>query len=113
MMLMMAQLAAKPEKQAELVQALRALHVEIRQLPGCLESVLGRDLETENRFFLSSLWESRPALDGYLVSEHFGVLLGVSGLLAMVPEFRFLNAAAAGAADIIEQARGRRAERGG
>lgn len=111
MMVMMAQLAAKPEKQAELVQALRALQVEIRQHPGCLESVLGRDLEAENRFLLSSLWESRPALDGYLNSEHFGVLLGAFGLLATLPEFRFLNAAAAGALDVIEQARGRRAKR--
>ena len=78
---MTALLTARPEKQEELSNTLKALTLGIRAQAGCLDSLVGRDLGGDSRFILHSVWESQAALATYLASDAFRVLRGASSIL--------------------------------
>ena len=105
MMVMMALLAARPEKRGELVHSVRSLLGEIRRQEGCLGCFLGQDVEAETSLLLSSVWDTRDSFDGHLRSDLFGALLGASSLLAAPVEIRFSAAGSAGFTEVIERAR--------
>ena len=78
---MTARLTARPEKQEELSNTLKALTLGIRAQAGCLDSLVGRELSREARFILHSIWADAASLDVFLASDEFGVLRGASSIL--------------------------------
>lgn len=69
------------KKRQEFSQAILPIIVDIRQLAGCRQAKIYHDLENDNRFFCTSYWNHRDALNAYLRSEKFRVLLGTRFLL--------------------------------
>jgi len=75
-------ITAQPEKRAELTQALVPLLAEVRALEHCLECIVGQALEGQPRFLVHLVWANAAAMDAYLASESFHILLGASSTLA-------------------------------
>ena len=92
-MAMTALLVARPEKQEELLQALKPLAEEARAQPGCLQCLAAQDLEGRARFLLYLCWKDRDGLNRYAASRGFQILLGASSILLAEPaSFRFFGA---------------------
>ena len=86
---MTALLTARPEKLEEMIQTLDPLLDEARALSGCVESLVGQDLKGQGQFLLYLVWKDLAALESYMASEGFRVLLGASRTLAFPVTFRF------------------------
>ncbi|HJW71361.1 MAG TPA: antibiotic biosynthesis monooxygenase family protein [Geothrix sp.] len=82
-------MTAKPEKRDELIQTLRLLLDEARHQAGCLDCMVGQDLGNEPRFILYLVWKDLAALETYMGSESFRILLGASSTLASPMAFHF------------------------
>ncbi|MCI0673149.1 MAG: antibiotic biosynthesis monooxygenase [Myxococcaceae bacterium] len=92
---MTALLAARPEKQEELLQTLRSLAVEIQNQPGCTTCVLGQDVAGGPRFVLYLAWKDLASMEAGMSAEPFRVLLGASSTLSGAGNFSFSVANAA------------------
>lgn len=88
-MMMTALLTANPEKREELSQTLDVLVGKIRDHSGCIEGMVGQDLGNPAQFLLYLVWEQLAAMEAFLASEDFRVLLGASSILAGPTTFRF------------------------
>jgi quinol monooxygenase YgiN len=85
-------LAPLPEKREEFLQTIRLLNTEIRKEPGCLECVIGRELEEGSRFLLFMVWADQQALEAHIESEHFRILHGAASVLSSSTDFQFIAA---------------------
>jgi len=90
--IMTALLAPRPDKQEEFLQTLRQLHAEIREEPGCLECVVGREVDEGGRFLVFTVWASSLALRTHLESDHFRILHGAASVLSIPMDFRYIVA---------------------
>lgn len=70
-----------PEKQKEVLQTLLAIIGPPGKGYGHLSHDILCDIEDNNVFYLLSEWKTRKALDHYLGSDTFRVLLGTKSLL--------------------------------
>jgi quinol monooxygenase YgiN len=86
MVIAIIKMRALPEKCLELQQTLLALINPTRNEKGCLGHQVFRDIEHENSFTLLHLWVSREALDRYLRSDRFAILIGTGSLLIRPPQ---------------------------
>jgi quinol monooxygenase YgiN len=75
----------QPEKRGEFVSAVNHILQSIRWTAGCLGCRLVSDCENPNLFTLSSEWDGREFLDGYLLSTEFRILEGTRYLLSDGP----------------------------
>ena len=89
---MSALLQPRPEKRAELQQTLRSLLEVIRAEPGCIECLVGEELEEGVRFYLHLVWRDTEALESFTASEVLRILLGALNVLANATEFRIVAA---------------------
>jgi quinol monooxygenase YgiN len=85
---MTALLSAKPDKREELHQALCSLVEGIQKQSGCLDCMVGQDLVGEPRFHLYLVWKDRRALESFVTTDLFRILLGAMNVLAAPTEFR-------------------------
>lgn len=77
-----------PEKRLELLQTIGGLADEIRNTDGCIESNYYQNCENENALLLLNTWENGKALNEFMQSNSFSVLMGAKILLHAPPEFR-------------------------
>ena len=89
---MTALLTPIPEKQAEFLQTLQSLHIEIKKEPGCLECVVGQDVLGGPRFLIFMVWKDLQSLEAHMESEHFRILIGATSVLSAPADFRFISA---------------------
>ncbi len=74
-------MAARPEKQLELMQTLHSIIDPTGRQAGCLKCAAYRDIANPNRFGLLEEWKTREDLNQHLKSGRFSVLLGTNSLL--------------------------------
>lgn len=70
-----------PEKQKELVQTILSMIEPMEKETGCISYALFCNMEDKCLLNLLQEWRTRRALDQYLGSDMFGVLLGTKSLL--------------------------------
>lgn len=78
-------LDALPEKRRELEQAVTGMLSGIRNMPGCQQCQLSRDIETISRISVISHWANRENLNEFLLSDRFAALMGTTILLQQEP----------------------------
>ncbi len=74
------------DKRQEVWQTIRSLAAEIKKEKDNLGSGFYQNAEDENDFLFWGKWTDRKALDTYLQSIQFSVLIGVRSLLRRPPE---------------------------
>jgi quinol monooxygenase YgiN len=74
-----------PDKRSEFVSAIGGILDVLRSSQGCRGCRLATDCENENVFLMTSEWDSRAFLEGYLASADFEILEGTRILLSDGP----------------------------
>lgn len=82
-------MTARPETCEELAQTLRPLVMESRSQEGCIESMVGRDLDGRPVFLVYFVWRDHASLETYLESDGYAVLLGAARTLAGDAQIQF------------------------
>lgn len=77
-----------PEKRVELLQTIGGLADDIRNADGCIESHCFQNCENENTFLLLNTWKNGKALNEFIQSNRFSVLMGAKILLHSSPDIR-------------------------
>ena len=67
---------SKPGKISELYQTLQALLPTMRQEKGCLSCRVSQDLEDDEVYVLSCIWDEQASFEGYIKSASGSALLG-------------------------------------
>ena len=70
-----------PEKQLEVMQTLGSLIEDVAKETGCRRYSVSCDIKDNNCISLLEEWETRKNLDRHIMSQRFGVLLGIKTLL--------------------------------
>jgi quinol monooxygenase YgiN len=102
-------LSAKPGTQDELLQALRGLTADIRNMPGCTACILGHDVAGGPHFIIYVCWVDAPSLQAAMASEPFRVLLGAASTLGDLDPLRTSVAGSGTPPARLERPRGARA----
>ncbi|MDZ7597601.1 MAG: antibiotic biosynthesis monooxygenase family protein [Desulfobacterales bacterium] len=76
------------EKRKEVWQTIDSLAAQIKKEKGCEASGFYQNAADENDILFLTTWRDRNALDAYLKSIHFTVLLGIRSLLSREPTIR-------------------------
>ena len=71
-----------PAKHLEITQTLLSMIEPTAKKAGCLGFGVFCDIEDKNCFSLLGEWETREALDQYIASHQFSVLVGTKALLS-------------------------------
>ena len=83
---------AKPGREADVEQALRAVVGPTHQAAGCLFYALHRGVDDPRVFVIIERWASREALDRHFVTPHIQALFAkVPELVAAPPEILVLE----------------------
>ena len=82
MILVIIKMTALPTKRKEVFQTVQALIQSIRRVKGCTDCSACQDVENENSFCMIQGWENKRALNKYLQSDLFDVLLGTKNLMS-------------------------------
>lgn len=80
-----------PEKRKELMQTLLPIIEVTKQQKGCMVCRLYQGLEDECDLILLQEWEMETAVNRYLQSNWFHILLGTAGLLNQKPRVATLH----------------------
>ena len=91
MVLILVRLNALAGKRKELRQTLQSLNAQIKTESGCVDSNLYQLDGDRNHFLLVESWENRKALEDYLQSIFFTVLMGARSLLSRPPKIMLLT----------------------
>ncbi len=89
----MIQVEVKKNKHDEFLNTLTTLKKRFNQARGCTAYHLGRDLENENLFQLTSEWRTLEDYDTYLNSLEFEILQEAIQILGLLPQVRILKIA--------------------
>ena len=84
-------LHCKPENHHEISQTLKEIVEKMKNLEGCVNTIIYKDINDENIFFLLEKWQKQHHLDDHMKSNLFSALLGIRGLLTKEPEIMFMN----------------------
>jgi quinol monooxygenase YgiN len=76
------------EKRKEVWQTIKSLSAHIKKEQGCVDSGFFQNAEDETEILFLTTWTDHNALDDYLKSVHFTVLLGIRSLLSKEPTIR-------------------------
>ena len=90
-MVMTATLTTKQEKKEELFQTLGSLFEGIRTQPGCRECMASQDVVGEPRFHIQIGWKDSLALETFLATDVFRILMGAMNVLAEPAEFHLVG----------------------
>jgi quinol monooxygenase YgiN len=78
---------ARPGKETELREALKALQAPTRAEPGCLTYDLHQAVGDPARLLMFETWEGQSAIDGHMKSPHVRKFIPhVDGLCAEAPQ---------------------------
>ena len=105
MILAIIKMKAFPAKRKEFLQTLQALIHSIRRVKGCRNCSACQDVEDENSFCMIQGWETKRALNKYLQSDLFDVLLGTKNLMSEPWEISFNTISSTTGIDAIKKAR--------
>jgi quinol monooxygenase YgiN len=75
-------MTALPAKRKEFLQTVQALIHKILKEMNCTKCSVCQDVEDENSFCIIQKWENQKALNRYLQSDLFEVLLGTKNLIS-------------------------------
>ena len=103
MILVIIKMTALPAKRKESLQTVQALIQSIRKLRGCVNCAACQDVEDENSFCLIQEWENQKALNKYLQSDLFDVLLGIKNFLSDDLEINFNTVSSTTGIDAIKK----------
>jgi quinol monooxygenase YgiN len=78
-LVVIATLAGKPERRAEIVAALGRAAASSRGDAGCLSYSFAQDVEDPDRFVSVETWEDKDSLDAHFTQPHLAELFGVLG----------------------------------
>ena len=81
MNLFLIKMSALPEKRKELLQTLEAIVDRVRREKECLNANLYQNMENDQKFMLAEEWRNQEALENYIRSDRFSILLGTRSLL--------------------------------
>jgi quinol monooxygenase YgiN len=76
------------EKRKEVWQTIDSLAAHIIKEKGCVDSGFYQNSADDTDILFLATWTDRNALDAYLKSVHFTVLLGIRGFLSTEPTIR-------------------------
>ena len=76
------------EKRKEVWQTINSLAAHIKKEEGCVDSGFFQNAADESEILFLTTWTDRNALDAYLKSVQFTVLLGIRSLLRKEPMIR-------------------------
>ena len=107
MILVIMEMTVRPAKRKEFLQTVRALVQSIRKEKGCMKCSACREIEDENTFCMMQGWESQEALDCYLGSDLFEVLLGTKNFLSEPCEIKFYTVSSTTGIEAVKKARGK------
>ena len=82
---------ALPEKQEEIMQTLLAMIETMRQVKGCRNYQVFRNIKNKTNFSSLDEWVTREDLEEYLASDKFGILLGMKSLLISPLQIQILT----------------------
>ena len=86
MILHVVRMEVSAEKRKEVWQTIRSLAAELKKETACVDSGFYQNAEDENDFLFWGKWADRKALDIYLQSIQFSVLMGFTSLLRRPPD---------------------------
>ena len=98
-------MTALPAKRKELLQTVQALIKAISKEKGCTKCSACQDIENENTFCMIQGWENQKALNRYLQSDLFEVLLGTKNLMSEPWEISIKTVLSTNGIDSINKAR--------
>jgi quinol monooxygenase YgiN len=76
------------EKRKEVWQTINSLAAQIKKEKGCMDCGLYQNAADESDILFLTTWTDHKALDAYMKSVHFTVLLGIRSLLSRDPTIR-------------------------
>jgi quinol monooxygenase YgiN len=76
------------EKRKEVWQTIHSLTADIKKEQGCVDSEFFQNAADETEILFLTTWTDRNALDAFLKSVQFTVLLGIRSLLRKEPTIR-------------------------
>lgn len=88
MTLLFVKMNVQAEKRKEVSQTINSLTADIKKEQRCVDSGFFQNTADETEILFLTTWTDRNALDVYLKSVHFTVLLGIRGLLMKEPTIR-------------------------
>lgn len=86
MILHVVKMEVSTEKRKEVWQTIRSLAADLKKETDCVDSGFYQNAEDENEFLFWGKWTDRKALDTYVQSNRFAVLIGVGSLLRRPPD---------------------------
>jgi quinol monooxygenase YgiN len=78
-LVVIATLAGKPERRADIAAALAKAAATIRGDAGCLSYSFSVDVEDPDRFLSVETWEDKASLDAHFTQPHIGELFAAIG----------------------------------
>lgn len=88
MTLLFVKMNVQAEKRKEVWQTINSLTADIKKEQGCADSGFFQNTADETEILFLTTWTDRNALDVYLKSAQFTVLLGTRSLLRKEPTIR-------------------------
>jgi len=82
-------LRVRPGKHEEFIQSLQSIQNDLKTEKDLTESALYRDMNDSSVFYLSEEWASQAAMERYLRSERFSVLMGILKVLCSESEIKY------------------------
>jgi len=76
-------------KREEFLQTIDSLALDLKQEKGFKKSSIFQDVKNANVFHLVQEWETNDALERYLKSEFFRILIGTLKVLCQESEIRY------------------------
>ena len=99
-------MSVPPEKQDDVLRALRSVMGPTRAQLKCVSCQLYRDADDSDLLALVQEWESQEALDEHIRSDDYRRVLAVMELASERPEIKFITASHTAGMELIEQLRG-------
>ena len=82
-------LRVRPGKHEEFSQALQSVQNDLKAEKSLIKSTLSRDINDSSAFYLIEEWTAQGAMERYLRSERFSVLMGILKVLCVESEIKF------------------------
>lgn len=82
-------LRVRPGKHDEFFQTIRSVQDDLKSETELKKTVLFRDMNDSSVFYLTEEWRTQDAMERYLRSERFSVLMGLLKVLCAESEIKY------------------------
>jgi quinol monooxygenase YgiN len=107
MILAVARVRVPPNRQEDVVNAMKRVLEPIRTEPGCLGIQCGRDIEDDNTLVIVERWASAKDMGSHIQSERYRIILSVLESASEDPEVQFHKVSETSGMEVIFESRGR------